>query len=122
MNKDYEEDIEIDKQLLEEPKLLMNTTVKSKSNITVNLRDVSYKMVKDTLKYKFNQITKEDLNVDYISQGNSGPVSRNEEEISVKQLFNFLNYTDCDEFDPIEQAYKMFLNPQNGKFDMTIYN
>ena len=100
----------------------MNTTVKSKSNITVNLRDVSYKMAKDTLKYKFNQITKEDLNVDYISQGNSGPVSRNEEEISVKQLFNFLNYTDCDEFDPIEQAYKMFLNPQNGKFDMTIYN
>lgn len=44
----------------------MNSTTKNSKNS----RDHSYKINKDTLKYKFQQLTNEDLNVDFITHGN----------------------------------------------------
>lgn len=59
--------MELDKEMLEETNLLMNSTQRTKKNATTSLRDHTYQIPKDTLKYKYSQITKEELNVDFIT-------------------------------------------------------
>ena len=60
-------------------------------------------------------MTKCAINLSFISDDEDNPY------ISVKDLYKFLNYTETEEFDPVEEAYQMFLNDQ-GKFDISIYN
>ena len=36
-------------------------------------------------------------------------------------MYDFINYNEFDQFDPIEEAYNLFLD-DNGKFDFEKYN
>ena len=41
--------------------------------------------------------------------------------MSVRDLYTFFNYTETDDFDPVADAYRMFLNDKD-EFDINIYN
>lgn len=45
----------------------------------------------------------------------------NNKTISPQEMYDFINYNEFDSFDPIQQAYNLFLN-EKGQFDFHKYN
>ena len=45
----------------------------------------------------------------------------NSKTITAQEMHDFINYNEFDQFDPIEQAYNLFLD-QKGQFDFNKYN
>lgn len=79
------------------------------------IEDKSYKIHKDVLKDKFSKLTGNEFNLNLLTE------NKEAENISTQDLYTFINYNESDDFDPVEEAYYMFLNEEQN-FDIVKYN
>ena len=110
MNKDWDPQVTLQEEINDQH----GQMGKTKGNFSLE-PDTSYKIPKSVLQQKFETITNCSVNLSFINDNEEN------EDMSVKDLYTFLNYTEIDDFDPIEEAYQMFLNDK-GEFDINIYN